>query len=53
MEIRLYRKLEDLQTGKHFYCSRVECPDTFDYVSTRNVFYTIYGTDIIFVVITM
>lgn len=53
MEIRLYRSFEDLQKGKQFYCARVETPDTFDYNATKNVFTTIYGVNIIFVVIAL
>lgn len=51
MEIRLYRTHEDLQNGKHFYCVRVDTPDAFDYNATKSVFNTIYGFNIIFVVI--
>ena len=53
MEIRLYRSFEDLQKGKHFYCVRVESPDVFDYNASRSVFTTIYGANIIFVVIAL
>lgn len=53
MEICLYRSFEDLQKGKKFYCVRVETPDAFDYNATKNVFTTIYGANIIFVVIAL
>ena len=53
MEIRLYKSFEDLQKGKQFYCVRVETPDAFDYNVTKSVFTTIYGANIIFVVIAL
>lgn len=51
MEIRLYRSHDLLIQGKHFLCVRVENPDAFEFDKTLNVFRTLYGSDIVFVVI--
>lgn len=51
MEIRLFRKLEDISVGKYFLCVRVANPDAFEFGNTLSVFRTLYGTDIIFEVI--
>lgn len=53
MEVRIYRSVEDMSKGKHFYCVRVDNPDTFDYYKTRSVFQTIYGVNIVYVVISL
>lgn len=51
MEIRLYRSIEHMSQGKHFLCVRVENPDTFEYDKTLSVFRTLYGSNLVFVVI--
>ena len=51
MEIRCYRSIELMSQGKHFLCIRVECPDAFQYDKTLEVMRTLYGTNIVFVVI--
>lgn len=51
MEIRVYRSLEDMTKGKHFLCVRVEDPDAFEFDKTLSVFRTLYGSNIVFVVI--
>ena len=51
MEIRIYRSLEQFTNGKPIYCARVECPDTFLYSDTVDVFRTIYGPQVVIVVI--
>ena len=51
MEIRLFRSLEDMSKGKHFLCVRVENPDCFEFDKTLSVFRTLYGTNIVVVVI--
>ena len=47
MEIRIYRDLSAWSNRKHFYCAKVECPDTFDFTSAKNLFKSIYGSDIV------
>lgn len=51
MEIRLYRSIDLMAQGIHFLCVRVESPDTFEFDKTLNVFRTLYGSNIVFVVI--
>ena len=51
MEIRCYRSLELMSKGNHFLCIRVECPDAFEYDKTLEVMRTLYGSNIVFVVI--
>lgn len=51
MEIRLYRSIDLMAQGKHFLCVRVESPDTFEFDKTLSVFRTLYGSQIVFVVI--
>ena len=51
MEIRLFRSLEEMSKGKHFLCVCVENPDCFEFDKTLSVFRTLYGTNIVVVVI--
>lgn len=51
MEIRLYRSIEQMSKGNHFLCVRVESPETFEFDKTLSVFRTLYGFQIVFVVI--
>ena len=51
MEIRLYRSIDLMAQGKRFLCVRVENPDIFEFDKTLSVFRTLYGTNIVFVVI--
>ena len=51
MEVRCYRSQDDLIKGKQFFCVRVECPDAFEFDKTLDVFKTLYGSNIVFVVI--
>ena len=53
MEIRIYRSQDQLRDGKHFYCARIANPDAFDFNRSREMFQCIYGTDIVFVVISL
>ena len=51
MEIRLYRSLQKFAENSSFLTVRVECPDLFEYSKTLDVFKTLYGSNIVFVVI--
>ena len=51
MEIRLYRSLSLWSERKHFFCAKVECPDTFDFSSAKVVFKSIYGSNVVFEVV--
>ena len=53
MEIRLYRSHDLMREGKHFLCVRVSNPDNFEFDKTLSVFRSLYGTDIVFVVIAL
>ena len=51
MEIRLFRSFKDFSKNDSFLVVRVENPDAFEFDKTLSVFRTLYGSNIVFVVI--
>lgn len=47
MEIRIYKDFDSFHKGKYFYCANISCPDVFNFSEAKNVFKSIYGTNII------
>lgn len=43
MEIKVFLSLENMNSNKAVYCSRVLCPDAFSFEGALSTFRSIYG----------
>jgi len=47
MEVRVYKTLSARLEGKHLFCARVDCPDTFSFENCISTFRSIYGSGVV------
>lgn len=49
MEIRVYLNMQAYLASKVHFCTRIECPDVFDFNKALDVFKSIYGSSVVVV----
>lgn len=49
MEIKVYKSFQDLEKNKYFFCSKIECPDTFSFDGAVKMFKSICPNCIVLV----